>query len=135
MVATISWSRFTSVCDDCHRRFRLSKEVVEAERLELCENNGGDIEAQDAAALLTMCHRCVWGDEGIGEFLDENPDARRWDPMKWSLDTLASMAREVNKYLMNGGGPMNGAPDTVGLRLKRRAFVAEELRARIFGRF
>jgi hypothetical protein len=133
MVTTITWSRFTNVCDNCGRSFRLSKQVVEEERLELCENNGGEIEAQDAAALLTMCHQCVWGDEGIGEFLDENPAARRWNHEAWALDTLAAMAREVVKHFDEGA--RDGDPELSEVRLRRRAFVAEELRARIFGRF
>jgi hypothetical protein len=133
MVTTIVWSRFTNTCDNCGRRFRLSKEVVEDERLELCENNGGDIAAEDAAALLTMCHRCIWGDEGIGEFLDENRAARRWNPTQWALDTLAALDREVVKHLDEGA--RDGDPELADIRLRRRAFVAAELRARIYGRW
>jgi hypothetical protein len=133
MVTTIAWSRFTSVCDNCHWRFRIDKATLDEHRADLSGDLGGTATDEDVAAVITICHRCVWGEEGVGEFIHENPAARRWDPKGWALDTLAALAREVVKHLDQGA--RDGDPELAEVRLRRRAFVAKELRARIDGRY
>lgn len=139
MVTTSAWSRYTNVCDDCRRRFRILKAELEEQRPDVAEAMGEGVPVSDAdvAAVISLCHRCIYGDAGVGEFIDENPHARRWDPKGWALDTLAKSTREavaaLEEALKSDGQSEKLTHLTT--RCKRRAFVAEALRDRIDGKF
>lgn len=127
---TIAWSRYTAICADCNRRFR-----VDLEALAIARTQGGPEEEclsdRDLVGSIEFCMECTAGLSDTGEFIADNPHARRWDPKGWALDTLAAMARELIAHFDQGA--RDGDPETAELRLRRRAFVAQALRDRIDG--
>lgn len=133
------WSRFAVVCHGCNRRFRITKDALAQNREHLIAAQGQEVSDDnsdaDVAAQFEFCMECSGGCHDTGEFINDNPWARRWDPKGWALDTLARMAVasvELNKL-------STFAQEFVTqrhlLRLRRCAFVAEALRDRIDGRY
>lgn len=130
MTTTIAWTRYTNICDICRKRFRIDKATLEDERDSLAHALGVEPRDTDVVAVISLCHRCVWDEEGVGEFIEDKPHARRADPKGWALDTLAAMARDVRGHLESARA---GDRKRFELRLWRRAFVAQALRDRIDG--
>ena len=130
-----AYSRFTSVCDNCHWRFRVDKGTLDEHRADLSADLGGTATDQDVAAVITICHRCCWGDDGIGEFIHENPSARRWDPKGWALDVLKRIGPSVFELSMLYGRLSEARVQQLSGRLSRCIFLATALRDRIDGRY
>jgi hypothetical protein len=133
------WSRYAVMCHGCNRRFRVGKDALATVRQSLIDQQGEEVSNDntdgDVAAGIEFCLECSGGLVETGEFINDNPYARRWDPKGWALDTLAALVRElaaVQTFELHN----NPAREAwFRSRMKRRAFVAEALRDRIDGRF
>lgn len=138
MTETLVWSRFAVVCSGCNRRFRITKDALAENRRHLVAAQGEEVSDDNSDADVAMqfefCMECSGGVHDTGEFIHDNPWARRWDPKGWALDTLDRMMRAVfqlENSLARGQRP----EERTVRRLSRCAFIAEALRARIDGRY
>lgn len=133
----LAWSRYTGWCQTCRRRFRVSKDVLAEHGTDLTHALGFTCHEDTAAALiacgLEVCMECSGGVRVMGEYINDNQLARRWDPKAWALDTLAAMSGELLRHLDDGA--RDGDPETAELRLRRRIWIAKQLRARIDNRY
>ncbi len=127
---SIVWSRFAVVCQSCRRRFRIDMDALADARTRLGPEESDDTSDRELAMGIECCLECTGGMVDTGEFIDENPHARRWDPKGWALETLAAMAREV-LCMIDCHVRDRQWYET---RMKRRAAVACALRDRIDGR-
>lgn len=132
---TLRWTRYAVVCRSCNRRFRIDLDTL-AETRKLNHFVPAATDAQ-IATYVEFCMECSVGAVETGEFVEENPAARRWDPKGWALDTLAKSTREAvaalaEAFKQDGN---NEKLRHLTVRCTRRAFVAEALRDRIDGKF
>lgn len=126
-----AWSRYTGWCQSCRRRFRIENTVMEVHR------GPGDMSDIEIAQSLEYCAKCAGGVDLPGEYINDNPEALRWDPKGWALVTLERMAR-ATRALERAIAERTLFPATqcrIVRRLVRCAFLGEALRARIDGRY
>jgi hypothetical protein len=140
MNQTLVWTRFAVVCQDCKRRFRITKEALNVNREHLVGAQGQEVADDntdaDVAAQFEFCMECTGGCHDTGEFIEDNPYARRWDPKGWAFDVLARMVRTTHQLenVIARDALYPATRTRLVRRLARCAFLAEALRDRIDGR-